>query len=120
MNTASVTTSTTDPAEANDSSSTTSEVGTVTDLQVTKTVVGLDGQANPGPYAPGEPFGFLIQITNNGPSVARDVTFFDRENANLVADIRGDVDEADCEFSTTGELLCDVIDEWPRSSRRPS
>ena len=110
-NTASVTTSTTDPAQSNDSATTTSEVGTATDLQVTKTVVDLDGQPNPGPYAPGEPFGFLIVITNNGPSVARDVTLFDRENAGLVADIQGDVDEADCEFSTTGELLCDVIDE---------
>ena len=65
-NTAAVTTTTEDPAPANNTASAESQVFGVTDLEVTKT-------ANPTNTLPGELITYTIVITNHGPSAAQDV-----------------------------------------------
>ena len=66
-NTATVSTTTTDPEPANDSSSFGPSTSPLADLSVTKT-------ADPGAVLKGHDVGFTIAVANAGPSTARAVT----------------------------------------------
>ena len=70
INTASVSSPTVDPDTSNQSASVTTPLITRADLQVSKTATTL-------PMVPGRPVGWLITITNNGPSTARSVELLD-------------------------------------------
>lgn len=74
-NTASLSTSTTDPNGANNSDTATSTVSTSSDMQVTK----VD---TPDPVTPGSNLSYAITITNAGPSDASGTTFSDTIPAN--------------------------------------
>jgi len=70
-NTASVTTSSTDPNPANNSSTAITTIALATaDLSITKT-------AGPGPFGTGLPLTYTIVVTNGGPNTATGVTVTD-------------------------------------------
>ncbi len=69
-NTATISSATPDPERASNSAEADTTVTTRADLSIAK-------RATSGSGPPGSPQRFVISITNNGPSTARDVTFFD-------------------------------------------
>lgn len=75
-NTASATTTSVDPNNANDSDAETTTVNPVADLAITKT-------DSPDPVSVGSNITYTIQVTNNGPSPATGVTVSDPIPAGL-------------------------------------
>jgi len=97
-NTASVSTSTTQPDDGQpDSSSITTPVAPVADLEITKT---LDN----APAVPGATVQYTITVTNPGPSDSQNVIITDSVDSAVSALT---VDQAVCEF-TGQDLSCDV------------
>jgi uncharacterized repeat protein (TIGR01451 family) len=70
VNVATVSSSTTDPDSADNTSQTSTSVGTQADLVVTKVAVGA-------PFVPGLTAGYTITVANAGPSIARAVNVVD-------------------------------------------
>ena len=95
VNTAAATSSTPDPTTSNNTATSTTPVAQDADLSVTKLVT-------PDPAPAGSPIFFVITVTNNGPSTARNVTLVDTfdADASVLADL------PDCQFLAGGELEC--------------
>ncbi len=114
-----------DPVSSNNFAALTNPVTTAADLSVAKRTYSLDlpvVRASPMPSsAPaGTPTGYLIDVRNDGPSVARDVELVDTSTmtdffVNQVSLIRPGLDPeaiditADCSFSG-GDLACPLGD----------
>ncbi len=76
-NTATLTTSTADPAPVNNSATTTTPITVSSDLLAVKS------QAAPNPAVPGQPVSWSVTLTNNGPSVATAPVFSDTVPASV-------------------------------------
>ncbi|SDE61004.1 isopeptide-forming domain-containing fimbrial protein [Auraticoccus monumenti] len=101
--TASVTSTTVDPDDTDNVSSSSLLVVGAADLSLVKTV-------DPEVLSPGEPATFTLTVDNDGPSVARDVTVSDAVDPALT--VTG-TDGADCEVSEGGVVTCDLGDLAP-------
>ena len=104
-NTATVDSATPDPTTSNNTDTASSTVSTQADIAVTKTVEPVDGVA-------GAPMTFTITVTNNGPSVARDVYLDDTVTVEFVF---GPL-PAGCDV-TASQLHCDLGDLGPGQTR---
>ena len=111
-NTASVDSSTPDPTDSNNSSGATTAVATDAAIKLGKTLL----TSPPDPLAPGQVFAFQIDVTNTGPSTARDVSVLDAATVGLAADIQGDIGRDDCEF-TDNDLVCRLGDLEPGQTK---
>jgi uncharacterized repeat protein (TIGR01451 family) len=74
VNTVNISNSNTDPTPANNTSTTTATVSISADVAVTKTA--------PASITPGSSIAYTINVTNNGPNVAQNVTLADTLPAN--------------------------------------
>jgi uncharacterized repeat protein (TIGR01451 family) len=113
-NTASVTSSTPDPTASNNTATVTSAIVTAPDLVTTKELV------DPAPpIAPGQIITFRITVTNDGPSVARDVSLLEDAGDFLgdILDVRTEDFEpiGNCILEATG-LRCELGDLAPGAS----
>ena len=113
-----------DPVSSNNFAALTNPVATAADLTVAKRTYSLDlpsfGFTVPSSAPAGTPTGYLIDVRNDGPSVARDVVLVDTSTMtdfflNQVRLIRPGLDPeviditADCSFSG-GDLPCPLGD----------
>ena len=105
-NSVTATSTTRDPTDANNTATTSTPVHYVADLVTTKT-------ANPTAVASGQLLTFTINVTNNGPSTARQVTLvdaFDASSAVNPGNLCRILDAAD-------QLECDLPDIPPGQSQ---
>jgi uncharacterized repeat protein (TIGR01451 family) len=108
-NTAAVTATTPDPTTSNNSAAATSTVATRPDLVTSKQLIGPAP-----PLFAGGPIFFQVTVTNQGSSLARQVTLDDAVPAIdlQIDDVQGDVDFSNCDIAN-GDLLCSLGDMAP-------
>ena len=105
-NTGTTGSTTVDPDPSNNTSTASDDIVASADLSVTKTRPS-------GPVVPGGPVSWLVTVTNNGPSVARDVTLADDVDdaiTGVVADGTG------CSVAAGNQVSCVLGDLAPGTS----
>ena len=111
VNGALVSTTTLDPTVSNNVATVGSDVTIVADVTVTKQFVDLN--LDPITEVPaGVPVVARIDITNAGPSTARDVSFVDTFDAEGVVAGPPGIDQV-CQVLPSGQLECDVVPTLP-------